>query len=216
MGAAMSGADEAEEGGFLDRWSRRKRAAAGPAPALETPGPEAPGTAAPHAEPTPEETAEAVAALPPLESIDARTDLAPWLRRGVPAALKNAALRRMWSLDPAIRDYRDCAVDYAWDWNTPGGLPGSSGRVDAESVAGLLRDLGRDGSAAPARAEAPAAAPEPGAPAPSADGAAPSGSAAAPVGPDAPQTAALDGSAADGPAPAPRARPRRHGGAAPV
>jgi hypothetical protein len=35
-------------------------------------------------------------------------------------------LRKSWALDPAIRNYVNPALDYAYDWNTPGGVPGSS------------------------------------------------------------------------------------------
>jgi hypothetical protein len=217
MGAAMSGEGEAGTGGFLDRWSRRKRAVAAPEPeavaeppetvARQTVAPDAQPHAVPADEPTPEETAEAIAALPPLEAIDARTDLAPWLRRGVPAALKNA-------------------VDYAWDWNTPGGLPGGGGGVTADGVADLLRDLGRDRVAErPAEALAPGdadpletertatAVPEV---AELAQDAAPDAVAA---------STRLPGTDSDGPAeepkrrpeaPAPRPRARRHGGASPA
>lgn len=60
--------------------------------------------------------------LPSLESLGPGSDLRPFLRPGVAPALRNAALRRMWTVDPAIRDYIGPA-DYAWDWNTPGGVP---------------------------------------------------------------------------------------------
>jgi hypothetical protein len=62
------------------------------------------------------------ATLPPIESLTAESDFGQFLRPGVPTLLRNAALRRMWSLDPAIRDYIG-PVDYQWDFNTPGGLP---------------------------------------------------------------------------------------------
>jgi hypothetical protein len=216
--------DRAGDGdGFLSRWSRRKRGADAP----RDPAPEAaPGPLGADAPPTPEEEAEAVAALPPLESITATTDLGPWLRRGVPAALKNLALRRMWSLDPAIRDYRDLAVDYAWDWNAPGGLPGGGGVAGTEGVARLLRGLTGEPEPVPTSAPAPAA-PAPAAPAPeaaptppavadsapSADRNAPPAAAdAAP--PPAPDPAPPARAARADPAPAPRTR--RHGGAAPT
>jgi len=40
----------------------------------------------------------------------------------VPEAWRAAALRRVWVMDPAIRDFVGPA-DYAWDWNKPGGVP---------------------------------------------------------------------------------------------
>jgi hypothetical protein len=45
------------------------------------------------------------------------------MQAGVPQALRRAALARIWSLDPAIRDFREMA-DYDWDFNVPGGAPG--------------------------------------------------------------------------------------------
>ena len=128
-----------DEEGFLSRWSRRKRVQGdeatppAPEPAAADPEPDAPG------EPT--LTDEDLAALPKIEDLVAGSDIRAFLRPGVPAALKNAALRKMWMLTPAIRDYRDPAVDYAWDWNTPGGVPGDGVGPSAERAAQMLRDL---------------------------------------------------------------------------
>ena len=133
----MSG--EAEGEGFLSRWSRRKRGAAElaegaeapPAEALpiEPPGAEADGRAVAVGEPPaapacqiPNLPAIDLESLPGIEELTAESDFSLFLRPGVPALLRNAALRRMWSLDPAIRDYIG-PVDYQWDFNTPGGLP---------------------------------------------------------------------------------------------
>lgn len=109
--------------------------ALGAAPEPQTPTDTAAKTAA---ETTPI-TAEELAALPPVSELTAASDLRPFLRIGVPAALKNAAMRRMWLLNPVIRDHADCAVDYAWDWNTPGGVPGSGGRLSADSTRRLMQ-----------------------------------------------------------------------------
>jgi hypothetical protein len=126
----MSGEGE----GFLSRWSRRKRGAAEPEPMPE-PMPEV--APAPPPEPQPEAAERPPAAsacpvpgvpqfdlasLPRIEELTVASDLGPFLKPGVPAALRAAALRRMWSLDPAIRDYIG-PVEYQWDFNTPGGLP---------------------------------------------------------------------------------------------
>jgi hypothetical protein len=124
--------------GFLARWSRRKRDEAR-RPAEAPP-------AAPAAEATPLSLAEEagtlspeeLAQLPSLEALTATTDLAPFLRAGVPRALRNAALRRMWSLDPAIRDFVSEAREYAYDWNTPGGVPGSGGLIPVEEVRAMV------------------------------------------------------------------------------
>ncbi|MFQ3622896.1 MAG: DUF3306 domain-containing protein, partial [Acetobacteraceae bacterium] len=119
---AEPGKDGAGGERFLARWSRLKRAARGEAQAAEA----APAPAEASPAPAPAEgIGEApidLELLPKLEEITAETDLGPFLRKGVPAALRNAALRRAWSLDPTIRDFIGPA-DYAWDWNTPGGVP---------------------------------------------------------------------------------------------
>jgi hypothetical protein len=121
-----------EPDGFLGRWSRRKREAATPEPtARATPAADAAIEAAPDPDAiTPEE----LAALPPVESIDAQTDVSVFLRKGVPAFLRNAALSRAWAADPVIRDFVNDARDYALDWNTPGGAPGYGPLTDSDEV----------------------------------------------------------------------------------
>src|SRR3546814_8421057 len=61
--------------------------------------------------------------LPSLENLTAESDLTAFLREGVPESLKKAALRKMWLLDPAIRDHVGLA-DCTWDFNRPGSIPG--------------------------------------------------------------------------------------------
>ncbi|MFN3953491.1 MAG: DUF3306 domain-containing protein [Pararhodobacter sp.] len=120
-----------------------------PAPTPGTEGLANPPMAPPNdAPPLPD--SDELAALPPIESLTEQSDLRPFLGPGVPASLRNAAMRRMWLLNPTIRDHADCAVDYAWDWNTPGGVPGSGGRLSAASAKRMLEALG-----APQKAPAP-------------------------------------------------------------
>jgi Protein of unknown function (DUF3306) len=136
---------------FLTRWSRRKRAASipplqgeggedrrsepgggdhsrpEPTKAPPTPDPSPPlasraGGGEPHG-PAPQEAEFDPASLPTIESIDAGTDVSAFLRPGVPAELTQAALRRAWVTDPAIRDFVGLAEN-AWDFNAPGGVPG--------------------------------------------------------------------------------------------
>lgn len=127
--------------GFLARWSRRKRdEARRPA---EPPAPP-PDAASPGVAPAEDDTSlspEELAQLPSLEALTAATDLAPFLRAGVPRALRNAALRRMWSVDPAIRDFVSEAREYAYDWNTPGGVPGTGGAISAEDVRAMVEKV---------------------------------------------------------------------------
>jgi len=126
---------------FLARWSRRKQEArAGYAePAPEGAEAQAPAPSEAAAEPVPQETD--LSELPPIESIDAATDIAAFLRKGVPQELSRAALRRVWSADPAIRDFVGLAEN-AWDFNDPNAMPGF-GPLDcsAKQVDALVRRI---------------------------------------------------------------------------
>lgn len=146
-------------GNVFSRWSRRKLAArqagfdgesppgAEPARHSEPGDPaeaepvetERAGTDRVEAEPAEADLIEAGAQepLPRLEELVADSDLSPFLRKGVPAALKNSALRKMWSLDPAIRDFVGPA-EYAWDFNTPGSMPGFGPLAAGSQVVNFL------------------------------------------------------------------------------
>jgi hypothetical protein len=108
---------------FLSRWSQRKHEAK--QPDREAPVADADAPAAPVAESNAEAEFD-LSSLPKLEDLTETTDITVFLRKGVPESLRNAALRKSWALDPAIRNYVNPALDYAYDWNTPGGVPGSS------------------------------------------------------------------------------------------
>ena len=146
---------------FIARWSRLKGAAAQPDAAAETPpapAESAPAELAP-AELPPAESAplspEEIAALPPVETLTPLSDITPYLRRGVPALLRNAAMRRMWALNPAIRDYVDDAMEYAMDWNTPGAILGNGPLTAGDDALAMARKV-----MGAARESAPEAAPE--------------------------------------------------------
>jgi len=64
-----------------------------------------------------------VASLPPVESIVAETDIRAFLQSRVPWQLTQAALRRAWTSDPAIRDFIGIA-ESQWDFNDPDAMPG--------------------------------------------------------------------------------------------
>lgn len=205
--------DEGSREGFLARWSRRKRGVQEEAPADAPPAAEAP--VAPAAEPEPEPD---LSLLPTIEELTAESDLKPFFAKGVPLALRQAAVSRMWTLDPVIRDFVGPA-DYAWDFNAPDGVPGFSLELPEEAKALAKRLLGVDReeqeqadraaavtAPAPEQVEAPAAAPPPPVPA-----------AAAPPPDFLPPTLLPD----TGPEPAaePEAAPpprRRHGSALPA
>jgi hypothetical protein len=64
-----------------------------------------------------------LASLPSLDSITAATDIRAFLGPGVPKELARAALRRAWSADPAIRDFKGLAEN-DWDFTDPTAMPG--------------------------------------------------------------------------------------------
>lgn len=96
---------------FLKRWSRLKQEKRG---AVEAePRPEPPEKSVQHAKavagqdmksPPPVDGGdpEVVAKLPPLESLGKDSDYSPFMREGVPQALRLAALRKLWGSDPAL------------------------------------------------------------------------------------------------------------------
>lgn len=101
---------------FLKRWSRRKQEAKAaeipPVAAQELPQPAV--TTEPEID---------LSKLPPIDSITAATDISEFLRKGIPAELSRAALRRAWAADPAIRDFVGLAEN-AWDFTDPNAMPG--------------------------------------------------------------------------------------------
>lgn len=113
--------------GFIGRWASRKEAARKAEEAAENaPLPVAPDAAPEGESPAPQgdELAALLRELPDLETITSETDIRPFLQSFVPQALKNAALRRAWALDPVISTHLDVARDYAWDFNAGSGPEG--------------------------------------------------------------------------------------------
>jgi hypothetical protein len=138
---------------FLARWSQRKQEAklADADNANLRPAEEAEVSAAAPLESGDEQFD--LSSLPKLEDVTETTDITGFLRKGVPESLRNAALRKSWALDPAIRDYVNPALDYAYDWNTPGGVPGNGEITAGTDIAKMvLQIMGRDvaGDSAPA------------------------------------------------------------------
>jgi len=109
---------------FFVRWSRRKReakAVVNAPPPTEPAG--TPNPASPAAAENPPDAEVDLSSLPPIDSIDAATDITAFLRKGIPQELSRAALRRAWTADPAIRDFVGLAEN-AWDFNDPNAMPG--------------------------------------------------------------------------------------------
>lgn len=121
---------------FAARWSRLKHEAANKhqeavavQPATE------PARASPAADTSAEAQSRSIRAnvdaeppfgpesLPPIDSITAGSDIKAFLRAGVPKHLTQAALRRAWTADPAIRDFIGLAENQ-WDFTDPAAIPG--------------------------------------------------------------------------------------------
>ena len=134
---------------FLERWSRRKRVAgevADPSSAKALPEPSSQtgdqaGKPSPTATPkNPEAPVFDPASLPSLDSIGAQTDISAFLKPGVPSDLKLAALRRAWTMDPAIRDFKGLQEN-DWNFNDPNGIPGFGELDPGFDVKKMLGDL---------------------------------------------------------------------------
>ncbi len=107
------------EEAFASRWSRLKRTKNAEAqPSKTTDG--APSTKV-------EGARNAVlvdpSTLPDIEDLLPTSDITGFLQQGVPEELKRLALRKIWSLDPAIRDFVEVAENQ-FDWNAVDGVPG--------------------------------------------------------------------------------------------
>jgi hypothetical protein len=124
---------------FLSRWSRRKSGAANESAAAQKsvsePEPTEPAKAE---EPNP--TPFDPATLPPIESIDALSDVTVFFQKGVPAELTRAALRRVWAADPSIRDFIGLAEN-AWDFTDPDAMPGFGPLGTGEDVQRMIAEV---------------------------------------------------------------------------
>jgi hypothetical protein len=132
--------------GFLSRWSERKlrkepdeeECSGSAEPAEEGRGEAGTRSAgAPDAGSADAEPPFDLASLPPIESISAGTDIRGFLRPGVPAALKGAALRRTWTADPVIRDFVGLSEN-SWDFNAPDSIPGFGTQVTESARRAVL------------------------------------------------------------------------------
>jgi hypothetical protein len=149
----MSAQNKDDDKGFLSRWSQRKHEAK--QPERDAPAAEADGAPTPVADSAAEPEFD-LSSLPKLEDLTGTTDITAFLRKGVPEHLRNAALSKSWALDPAIRNYVNPALDYAYDWNTPGGVPGSSEIGSGVDIARMVSQImgGTESVAEPQRSTA--------------------------------------------------------------
>ena len=145
----MSGPDKTDrDKGFLARWSQRKQEAKAPEPKRDDPAGE---SVEPSDSPAPDDVTPEfdLSTLPTLEELTESTDITAFLRSGVPEQLRNAALRKSWALDPAIRNYVNPALEYAYDWNVPGGVPGGGELGAGVDVARLVSQIMGEPAAEP-------------------------------------------------------------------
>jgi hypothetical protein len=148
---------------FVSRWSRLKRKSA---QRLKAP-PKAQASGARASEAPDERVAEASGAarakpeppfdpatLPPLDSIVSGSDIRAFLKKGVPAELTRAALRRAWTTDPAIRDFIGLAENQ-WDFTDPTTVPGFGPLKAADDLRQLVSQAVCESSDAGAVTPAP-------------------------------------------------------------
>lgn len=122
------------EDGFLSRWARRKAEARQSMPDVA-----APAAAAEAAAPVEGEPFD-LASLPSLDALTASSDITMFMHKAVPETLRNAALRKVWATDPAIRDYIGPA-DFQWDFHAEGGITGFGALPSGTDIAQMLSDV---------------------------------------------------------------------------
>lgn len=101
----------ADDQSFLHRWAKRKQASHAALPKAEAIPTESVN------QPPTVETVD-LASLPSIESLTSSSEFAAFMKVDVPQSLRQQALRRLWVLDPDIRNHQPL-VDYAWDFNAP-------------------------------------------------------------------------------------------------
>jgi Protein of unknown function (DUF3306) len=121
---------------FLARWSRLKRRN----PVVPASDVEPASAARPAAKGTDDATEPPfdITKLPKIEDLTSSSDIAAFLKKGVPEELKRLAMRRIWSLDPAIRDFIEVAENQ-YDWNAVGGVPGFGEIASGTDIQKLLQ-----------------------------------------------------------------------------
>jgi len=129
-----------EEENFVARWSRLKRENAqereAPGPSSRDAKQDSGGVACRRNAQDAPVTFD-VSQLPSIDSLTASSDIRAFLQVGVPAELTKAALRKMWTADPAIRDFIGIAENQ-WDFTDPAAIPGFGPLGEHEDVAKLV------------------------------------------------------------------------------
>ncbi|MCK1626803.1 DUF3306 domain-containing protein [Bradyrhizobium sp. 160] len=79
------------------------------------------------------------ASVPAIQSIGVESDIRPFLEAKVPDDMARAALRRVWTLEPTIRDFVGLSEN-SEDFNAPGAMAGF-GPIDGKDARRLLSRL---------------------------------------------------------------------------
>ena len=137
----------ADPPGFLARWSRLKQAERDKA-ARDEPAPQAPAA-------SPEPPVDPVEELPALDSLTKDSDFRAFMRPGVPEALRNQALRKLWASDPVYANL-DGLLEYGEDFAAPFRMAGV-----VATVYRVLEGMPEPQKPAERSAEAEAATPAP-------------------------------------------------------
>ena len=158
---------------FLARWSRRKAEQEQPAdrtPEANEKADQQKQSGGVAAEANKEENKKEgeevdLSKLPPIESIGPETDIRAFLQKGIPPELTRAALRRVWTSDPAIRNFIGIAENQ-YDFATGSDIPGFGPLTPADDVARMVSEIMREGVPRPLSPSEPERPPETDAPAP--------------------------------------------------
>lgn len=119
-----------EDEGFLARWSRRK------GEVQSAPEPEATPAAPAESDEPPFD----ITSLPSIDSLTGASDIKAFLQKGVPAALRNAALQKMWVADESIRTYIGPS-EMSWDFNAEGAIYGHGPIAPESDIVTMLKDI---------------------------------------------------------------------------
>ena len=150
---------------FLARWSRRKAEAEQPADRAHDANeklehPKQPDQVAAEAEKGEDKKEQVdLSKLPPIESIGPETDIRAFLQKGIPPELTRAALRRVWTSDPAIRNFIGIAENQ-YDFATGSDIPGFGPLTPADDVARMVSQIMREGVPRPLSSPEPERSPE--------------------------------------------------------
>lgn len=146
-----------EDGGFLRRWSERKRRVDEEQPAHDTPAP-AEDAAQTQSEAEAEERRRLIDSLPDIDTMTEESDFSAFMQGQVPDELRNRALRKLWRLNPVyacVDGLNDYDLDYTDATRVVENLKtayrvGKGFTRDAETLA-----EGEEAAAAPETAETP-------------------------------------------------------------